>query len=304
MSLDAHIDRYLDYLVQEKAYSEHTVNAYANDLGQFSDFVEKEQLEWPEITQKDLNHFLADRAESISKRSKARKVSALKSFYRFMYNREMIESSTFSTWRAPKFRKSLPKPVRRLDLEKLLEEEDNRPPALQLRDKALWEMMYSAGARISELLALNLQDLISDGKVAEYVTVRGKGSKERQVFLGNKAREVLNAYLEVRRDILRQNSRAEQRALFVNARGGRLGRRGAGYLLRRRRLLLQMNREFTVHSLRHSFATDLIDSGCDIRHVQEMLGHASISTTQNYVQVAKERLMQTFWKAHPHARRD
>lgn len=169
-----------------------------------------------------------------------------------------------------------------------------------VRDKALWETIYSSGMRISEALSLRLE-LFSPEHIPDEIKVRGKGGKDRVVYLGAASRQALAEYLPFRADVLYRVKKTTT-ALFINFKGTPLTRRGAYYLIKKRVEALGLDHRITPHSLRHSFATDLLNAGADIRHVQEMLGHASVSTTQNYTLVAKERLFDVYRKAHPHGR--
>ena len=190
-------------------------------------------------------------------------------------------------------------------LEDSLDEKSKTTSYTQARDVALWETMYSSGLRISEILSLRPRDILESAsdegiQIRDSVSVMGKGGKTRVVFIGGKAQDALKKYLVFRGELQKQ---AKTEALFLNARGGALTRRGANYILKKRLLRLNLPHNYSSHSLRHSFATDLLNHGADLRHIQEMLGHASISTTQHYTHVAVEKLKSVFWKAHPHARK-
>jgi site-specific recombinase XerD len=164
--------------------------------------------------------------------------------------------------------------------------------------------MYSSGMRVSEVLNLRMSDVFTfDGDFCETIKVLGKGRKERIVFLGEKSLSALEQYLSVRNEVLANKNISIEDQVFLNYAGGALTRKGAGYILKRRKMFLGEEGNISPHALRHSFATDLLNSGADIRLVQEMLGHSSVSTTQNYTKVAKEKLRNTFWQCHPHAKK-
>ena len=300
-NIESAADDFLAYLKNVRSYSPHTLDAYGNDLRQWLEFTDKLKVEWSSITNKDVNNFLAGFANSASNRTRARKIAGLKSFYRFCERCQLIESNPIKNYRPPRYKRSLPKPIRAIEMEKVLDDDSGQDRQLQLRDRALCELMYSSGLRISELLSLQVHQVadITLGEIVPELKVTGKGKKDRVVFLGQSAQEALSQYLVVRASLAKVSAGDQ---LFINLRGGPLSRRGANYILKQRQRMLGLHSDFSAHSLRHSFATDLINNGADIRHVQEMLGHSSISTTQNYVHVAKERMRETFWRSHPHAK--
>ena len=253
--------------------------------------------------------------KNIGKVSQARATSVLKSFYRFCEMQKIIEENPFKGLRAPRYKKGLPKPIKAVELEILLEgtsdERSKTSSYIETRDIALWEAMYSSGLRISEILSLEPEHIIESGigsenfQIKDSIRVLGKGNKNRVVFIGSKAKAALKKYLILRYRLQRCQKQSQGRvnALFLNTKGGALTRRGANYILKKRLQRLELPRNYSSHSLRHSFATDLLNSGADLRHIQEMLGHSSISTTQNYTHVAIEKLQDIFWKAHPHAKK-
>jgi site-specific recombinase XerD len=293
---------FAEFLESEQNASPNTRAAYARDLGQWFSFLETEGILSDEISGEDVYAFigsLKNREQALERRTQARKLSAIKSFFRFLERRKLIETNPARSLKAARYKRLLPRPLRPLELEALLDDGIS-DTFTGLRDKALWETIYSSGMRVSEALSLEISRFSVDF-VPEELTVMGKGSKARVVYLGNAAREALKEYLPVRADQLYRQAKATQ-ALFINAKGTALTRRGAHYLIKKCVNALGLDARVSPHSLRHSFATDLLNAGADIRHVQEMLGHASVSTTQNYTQVAKERLFDVYRKAHPHGR--
>lgn len=299
-----HLAAFLQYLESERNASLNTRDAYGRDLAQWLDFLGREGIGENDITGEDIYAFLGTlttRDQPLERRSQARKLSSIKSFYVFLERRNLIRKNPARSLKAARYKRLLPRPLRPVELEKLLDDrvgEDEK--FTTLRDKALWETIYSSGMRISEALSLRLE-LFSGERIPDEIKVRGKGSKDRVVYLGAASRAALAEYLPFRADVLYRVKKTTP-ALFVNFKGTALTRRGAYYLIKKRVEALGLDHRITPHSLRHSFATDLLNAGADIRHVQEMLGHASVSTTQNYTLVAKERLFEVYRKAHPHGR--
>lgn len=294
---------FIHFLEDERGLAANTREAYQRDLEQWFDFVAREGLESAAITGEDIYSFLGSlrsRNEPLERRSQARKLSAIRSFYLYLEKRGLTEKNPARTLRAARYKRLLPRPVRPLELERLLDFSASEEKFTEMRDRALWETLYSSGMRISEALSLGVQPFTA-GQIPDEIKVTGKGKKDRVVFLGRAARQAIAEYLTYRADTLYRTQK-QCEALFINFKGTALTRRGAHYLLRRRVTRLGLDRRITPHSLRHSFATDLLNEGADIRHVQEMLGHASVSTTQNYTQVAKERLFEVYRRAHPHGR--
>jgi len=293
---------FLEFLEHERNVAKNTLEAYARDLSQWLDFIERESIAEDELSGEDVYFFLGtlkshDRA--LERRTQARKLSAIKSFYRFLELKQIAGKNPVRQLRAARYKRLLPRPLRPIELEKLLED-GAADTFTRARDRALWETIYSSGMRISEALAIPLLFFVSE-KMPDEIKVRGKGSKDRVVYIGAAARAAIQEYLPFRADVLYRTERATDR-LFINFKGTNLTRRGAYYLIKRRTRALELDKRITPHSLRHSFATDLLNAGADLRHVQEMLGHASVSTTQNYTQVAKERLIDTYRRSHPHGR--
>ncbi len=293
---------FTEFLDSEQNAAANTRAAYARDLEQWFSFLEREGLEFGDISGEDVYAFIGSlkaREKSLERRTQARKLSAIKSYFRFLERRKLIESNPARSLKAARYKRLLPRPLRPLELEALLDDGMDET-FTRLRDKALWETIYSSGMRVSEALTLDVTRFSID-HVPDELTVMGKGSKARVVYLGAAARQAILEYLPLRQDLVYRMSKTTN-ALFLNFKGTALTRRGAHYLIKKRVISLGLDQRISPHSLRHSFATDLLNAGADIRHVQEMLGHASVSTTQNYTQVAKERLFDVYRKAHPHGR--
>ncbi len=243
------------------------------------------------------------RSQGRSSRTVARKLAALRSFFRHLCREGVLEENPAAVVSSPRLEKRLPRYLHVKEVEDLLRQPDSSP--LGLRDRAVLEMLYGTGARIAEIWALDVDDVDLEG---EFVRLTGKRRKERLVPLGSCARSALSRYLrEVRPMLLRAADRPGRsgspgsRALFLNRRGGRLSVRGLRRLVDKYVRRLARERRVTPHALRHSFATHLLDNGADIRSVQEMLGHASLSTTQIYTHVSQARIRAVYRNAHPRA---
>ncbi len=305
------VERFLHYLEDERGLAENSRTAYATDLLQWCDYLEREAIEEDAVLGEDIYNFLSSletldaknrpEKKSIERRSQARKLSALRTFYRFLELRQIVQKNPTRLLRAARFKRLLPRPLRVGEMEDLLDFSEEETFAA-LRDNALWETLYASGMRISEALSLEASPF-SQEKIPDEICITGKGKKDRIVFLGRAAREAIAEYLPVRADTL-YRLRKTCAALFINFKGTPLTRRGALYLLRKRTHAVGLDARITPHSFRHSFATDLLNGGANIRHVQEMLGHASVSTTQNYTHVAKEKLFEVYRKSHPHGKQD
>ncbi len=228
----------------------------------------------------------------------SRKLSAVRSFLRFLHRRGTIASNPGLAVKSPKLPKRLPKVVPLEEVLALLET-PRADTALGARDRAILEVLYGGGVRCSELVGVDLRDLDRGGGV---VRIRGKGRKERVVPLGRKAWEALAVWLDLRAQLLAARPGAgDAAALFLNYRGGRLSTEWVGRMIDRYARLCALRRHVHPHALRHTFATHLLDAGADLRGIQELLGHASLSTTQRYTHVSVEHLMETYAKAHPRA---
>jgi integrase/recombinase XerD len=292
---------FLGYLELERGLSRNTLEAYRSDLQQFADFLERRGLDPLEVQTTDLTAFISELATGADGRRAAapatlqRKIACLRSFYRHLRREQILDRDPASELRAPRSRARLPKVLSRDEVAHLLEQPRGTTPAA-LRDRALLETMYACGLRASEAIGLELSELdLQDG----ILRARGKGSKERIVPIGSKAIEALSAYLEHGRPAL-VGIRPERR-VFVNLRGGGLSRQGLYKIVRRHARSAGLERRMSPHTLRHTFATHLLSGGCDLRSLQEMLGHADIGTTQIYTHLSTERLRDVYFEAHPRA---
>jgi integrase/recombinase XerC len=299
---------FLKYLKKERNDSPNTVAAYRRDLESFCAFCDEYRGEaswdWADVDRLTLRAFMGELGrKGLSRRSVARSVSALRAFYRYLARRGDLGVNPAATVRTPKLEKNLPSYLDRKDVDlmfELAEAGAAQGGFKELRDLAMLELFYSCGLRLSELVGIDIPDL---DLVSELVKVRGKGRKERILPVGEHAVRALRRYLTAREEhAARVKSRTPaKRALFLSVRGGRLTARGVQYAVRNFLRILDESDRFKVHSLRHSFATHLLDSGADLRAVQELLGHASLSTTQVYTHTSVERLKNVYRQAHPRA---
>lgn len=291
------------YLQVEKNASPATISGYRQDILQFAEFLAaREQVEPDEIQIAGIDHravrqYLALLQEKgLARTSIARKIAALRSFFRYLCREQLATANPAKAVSTPKLDKRLPAFLYSQDVDKLLSAPDPETP-LGLRDRALFEVAYGSGLRVSELVGLNLDDL--DLEVG-YTRVFGKGAKERVVPLGSHSVSALRLYLEKGRPRLLNPERREN-AVFLNRFGGRLTARGVRDLCRRHTEKLALSCHVSPHTLRHSFATHLLDGGADLRSVQELLGHVKMATTQIYTHVTRQRLKDVYRSTHPRA---
>lgn len=287
--------RFLTELAAARGASAHTLRAYRSDLIEFCAHCAEQELATPgDITPRTLRSFLfALDDRGLSRSSSQRKLSAARSFLQWLVERAELTAHPGRGLRASKTPRRLPGALSAPECERLIESCDTTRP-LGRRDRALLEFIYSAGSRAAETAALDLTDLDLQRGIAR---VRGKGRKDRLVAVGAKAREALTTYLA---DPQRPPP-SDGRAIFLNARGGRLTTRSIGLIVARAALQSGLNRRVHPHMLRHSFATHLLDAGADLKSVQELLGHAHLTTTQIYTHVSIERLREVYERSHPHA---
>ncbi len=292
------IARFDRHLSVERNVSEHTRRAYLQDLAKFHAFL-TEELKWSgddmaqRVDKLVLRRYLALLHKKQKKSSIGRQLSALRSFFHFLVREGVIAVNPGELVATPRQEKYLPK-ILSVDEAYNLIERQNGAPLLKLRDRAILETLYSCGLRVSELTGLNVGSVDFSQAL---VRVLGKGRKERIVPIGRKAREALGRYLEER------GNPSDDQPLFLNHRGGRLTPRSVERQLKVQLLHAGILKNATPHSLRHSFATHLLDGGADLRAIQELLGHASLSTTQKYTQVSIEQMMKVYDQAHPRSRK-
>ena len=297
---------FLRYLESERNDSPNTVKAYGRDVAAFSEFLDGyyggEGWTWAGVDRLAMRGFLAAASRrGWSKRTMARALSAVRAFYRFLNLHHGVDVNPAKAASTPKLERRLPGYLDRKSVDRLFALAETRAGEntfRSVRDRAILELFYSTGMRLSELVGLNLEDL---DLISDQVRVRGKGKKERLLPVGRPAITALRNYYLRRDEVLREARGSERRAVFVSERGRRLTPRAVQLLVRRLLDLVSEGQKITTHSLRHSFATHLLDAGADLRAVQELLGHASLSTTQIYTHTSVERLKHVYHQAHPRA---
>lgn len=289
--------RFLTHIKEARNYSDHTLRAYGRDLHQFAAFLEETGActDPAATTRLDVRAYLAHLGGlGVGKRTVARKLSTLRSFFKFMVVRGMRTKDPCAGMRSPRLGRTLPRFLDEEAVVRLLTapKGDSLPAC---RDRAILETLYSGGLRVGELVGLDVRDV---DLIGEVIKARGKGKKERLVPIGRPAASAVEAYLDRRRRD-REFVAVEPEALFLNRFGRRLSARSVARLLRKYLLLAGLPADASPHTLRHSFATHLLDRGADLRSVQELLGHENLSTTQVYTHVTTQRLKKAYEKAHP-----
>lgn len=308
LRLHALREAFVDYLRRQKGYSPHTIRNYQVDLRQFSEFLaSRKGLSGPDSLRIDVRavdaRIVREYLGSLHRRFKrstiARKLSTLRSFFLFLERTGVNRENPAADVTTPKLEKYIPSYLPVDDVFRLLERPE-REKVLGLRDLAILEVLYSCGLRVSELVSLNMSSIDFEERL---VRVIGKGDKERVVPIGRKAVNALREYLEAARHLRKKRMGAASDApLFVNFRGGGLSARSIGRIVKKYATESGLPAEISPHAMRHSFATHLLDGGADLRSVQELLGHESLSTTQKYTHVSLDRLMAVYDKAHPRSK--
>ena len=292
---------FLAYLELERGLSRNTLEAYRSDLQQYGEFLDRRGRHALRAGPVDLAAFVSELAEGregkrpVAPATLQRKVACLRSFYRHLRREQLLEHDPTVELRGPRRSARLPNVLSRDQVQALLAQPRGSSPAA-LRDRALLETMYACGLRASEAISLELSELDLE---AGMLRARGKGSKERLVPVGSKAIDTLEAYLARSRPKL--VGLREEPHVFVNLRGGGLSRQGLYKIVQRHARSAGLDKQMSPHTLRHTFATHLLAGGCDLRSLQEMLGHADIGTTQMYTHLSAERLRDVYFDAHPRA---
>jgi integrase/recombinase XerC len=299
-SLPAEIRRFAAHLETEKRASAHTLRAYLADLAQYAAFLSAEGAPLVPSSPALVRAFVARAAAAAGPASLGRKLSTLRSFYRFLVREGMAPGNPARAVASPRRPKKLPQVLPEEEAAALVEAPPASDGPLALRDRAFLELLYASGLRVSELTGLSLDDVDLGQRL---VRVVGKRRKERIVPFGRTAAEALRRWIEAGRPALLGGAPAPGGALFVNRRGGRLSARSVARRIARWVLAAGLPRHVHPHVLRHSFATHLLGNGADLRGIQELLGHASLSTTQRYTHVDWKRLAEVYDRAHPRARR-
>jgi integrase/recombinase XerC len=304
--MDELLQRYLNYLRYERNASPHTIRNYESDLLQFRDYLKggdpDAQVDVGAVDALRIRGFLSLLFEREKKKSSiGRKLAAVRAFYKFLAKEAVIGANPAATVSTPKLDKTLPRIMTEEEMNNFLNrvaEAVPRGEPMMRRDRAILELLYASGLRVSELAGLDLRSInYGDGMLL----VRGKGRKERIVPFGSKAKQALEDYLPIREKVLMEARKTGQTALFLNTKGTRLTTRSVDRLLKKYVLTFGPNVKVSPHSMRHAFASHLLTEGADLRSIQEMLGHKSLSTTQKYTQVSIKQLIDVYDKTHPKA---
>lgn len=308
--MESLLDEFLTFIAVEKGLSKNTVSSYQRDLKSYLSFLKREKIsDADKIKEDDVTRFITNLSKKMSPKSMARKISSIKSFHVFLVREGLTLNQPCTNLRTPKLPRKLPEVLDFEEINKMLNILENsansfgsdksakrkkREEAIAIRDLSILEIMYGAGLRISETVSLDLSDIDFSTR---FLRCFGKGSKSRLVPIASGSLKTVRRYLSDARPILllgRPDS-----ALFLNSRGKRLSRQSCWKVIKRAARLAGINKEVTPHTIRHSFATHLLENGADLRAVQEMLGHASISTTQIYTHVSRKHLHSIYEKYHP-----
>lgn len=294
----AALQRFSEYLQYQKNYSAHTLDNYLRDIVYFLDYCATHKLDPYKLTTQDIRGYLAQLYETdYTRKTVARKISAHKSFWRFLERESIVQENPWAHIRSPKLERLLPDFLTVAEIETFLQTiNKNTNELVRARDRALYEVLYATGMRVSELVHLDLVDIaLGQGELRVF----GKGAKERIVLMGKQAQIVLDHYLQHIRPQLLKN---KTNAVFLNTRGGRLTQRSIERNLLAYIQQSGITKTVTPHTIRHSFATHMLEGGADLRVVQELLGHSSLSTTQVYTHISRERMRSVLDQFHPRAK--
>lgn len=290
------LEKYKDYLEYQKNYSLYTVENYCSDIEQFLDYIKAENIDFKKVEYSDLRFYLMylkdEKCENNS--SIDRKLSALRGFYKFLANEGVVQNNVFSLMSGLKKEKKLPRYFEYNELEELFNVSDLKTPLGQ-RDRLILEMLYGTGVRVGELVAIKVSDIDLGSRT---ILILGKGNKERRVTYGEYCDEILKLYLN---DGYQKLNIKNTLYLFLNSRGEVITERGVRYVLDQIIKNTSLNKSISPHVLRHSFATHLLNEGCDLLTVQKLLGHESISATQIYTHVTTDRLKEVYYNSFPRA---
>lgn len=297
MKIEKIIEKYLEYLEKELNYSKMTRVDYESDLRAYKDFLNEKNIDYLKVKKDEIIAYLKYLDDlKYQNSSISRMLSSIRSFYNYLEEIKMIESNEFKRIRNPKVSKKLPNYLSIVEIEKILESitDDN---INDIRDKCLFELIYSTGLRVSETSNLLLKDIDLNEKS---IRVFGKGGKERIVYFGDVLLNLFNNYLKIRKEFLKHG---DKEYLFVNNNGEYLSRQSIEYIINKIMKRSLINHKISPHTLRHSYATHLLDNGADLRSVQELLGHENLNTTEIYTHVSKEHLREEYLKYHPNRKR-
>ena len=294
-----YLDEYLEYLKYQKAYSDYTIENYKNDILEFFEYLEKEKLNYLKIEYSDTRFYLMYLKDTCKNNNTTidRKLSSLRGFYKYMANEGVLSTNVFSLLNGPKKDKKLPRYFEYNELEELFDSIDTKT-SLGQRDLLILELLYATGIRVGELVSIKVNDINKSNRT---IVILGKGNKERIVSYGEYCEDILNKYLS--------NGRIELNVkgndyLLLNHHGEELTERGIRYILNKLIKNTSITKSISPHMIRHSFATHLLNEGCDLITVQKLLGHESISATQVYTHVTTDRLKEVYYNSFPRAKKD
>jgi len=310
--IQRHINGYLDHLLVERGLAKNSMSAYRRDLARYQEFLlSRDFLEFSAVSANDISDFLInlrvgnDQHPALAPSSAARTLIAVRGLHAFLAKEGITTSDSARAVKPPGISKRLPKALTFTEIERLLgavgADSESDLSVLMMRDQALLELLYGTGARISELTDLSLDDVSTLSKDLPILRLKGKGNKERIVPVGSHALKALDRYLVRSRPVLASKSTSSS-ALFLNARGSKLSRQSAWTILQAAAQRAELAGKVSPHTMRHSFATHLLENGADVRVVQELLGHASVTTTQIYTLVTVDQLREVYATAHPRAK--
>ncbi len=288
------IESFLRYLLIDKNYSLNTKEAYANDLRKYFNYMQEHHISFKNIKRQDILNYLKDLKEGqISEKTISHHLTVIRSFYKFLLLEKIVSDNPAKLIELPKIRKSLPSVLTEEEVSKLLSFSPKN--SYEYRNKAILELLYASGLRVSELIHLTFSDIDLE---ASMIRVYGKGKKERLIPIGEYATVALKIYIENHRSFLIKKERSDY--LFLNNHGKMITRQGVFKMLKQLAKEMKIQVNFSPHTLRHSFATHLLNHGADLRSIQELLGHSDISTTQIYTHVTSEKMKEDYQKYHPH----
>lgn len=286
------IEEFKKYLLIDRHYSDNTIASYINDLNLYLEFLDKKHISYQNASEDNIKEYLKFISNK-DERTRAHEISVLRSFYKYLILENMIKNNPMENIDLPKLSKKLPSVLSVEEVDKLLDIDLNTP--FDYRNKAMLELMYGSGLRVSELINLRLEDIDLNYSVVRTI---GKGSKERIIPFGEYARIALDKYINTYRSMLIKKEASEY--LFLNNHGKSMTRQGFFKIIKAIAVEKGIKKEISPHTLRHSFATHLLNGGADLRSIQEMLGHANLSTTEIYTNISKEEIKNKYHETHPH----
>lgn len=294
------IDGFLDYLINQKNYSKHTSKNYEIDIMDFSNYLDKEGIDYLDVDYEFIKGYLMHLYDKkLSRASVSRKLSSLRSFYKYLFNNNYIKVNSFKYVSTPKKEKRLPKYLGVEELEILFNTPDINTPLGQ-RDRLILEILYATGVRVSELVNIKISDIDFNNKE---IIILGKGNKERIVCFGDYASDAIYRFLKDGRKKLLVKHNTTSDYLIINEHGKKITTRGVELIINKIVKKASLKKHLSPHMLRHTFATHLLNEGCDILTIEELLGHASLESTQIYTHVSNERLRKVYLNCHPRARK-